>query len=217
MSCFLAGAMRDDDVADLVSQTSLELSKLKTQRFHVHLHSNNGTFVWAALLQAFQQTAPGALQSLRGIVFDSAPRLTYGGQDSIVALAFGFTFPAVPIILRRNVYVHPIWTPALFIYFLVKFIGLRLRATQARKFTLAALKETLVSGMPTNVPQLYVYSKKDQLISSSAVEEYIAMQKKNGVTVSWKLFDDTPHVQHFLRREADYREVLKTFLAKGAC
>merc|ERR1712007_275978 len=99
--------------------------------------------------------------------------------------------------LRRSQYVHPVWTPALFLYFLIRMAWMRLNPSTARRFQLANVKDAVLFGMPSTVPQLYIYSAKDKLITSAAVEDFMAMQQKRGVRITTKRFDDAPHIQHF--------------------
>lgn len=211
MSCFLQGGLIEKDIDELVEIIQQEVSQAKDQHFHVHLHSNNGVIVWGALLLALRESAPQIFPSLTGIVFDSAPRMD-PKPPGIFWQALGFTFPCIPIMLRRNQYIHPVWTPALFVFFLIKLISLRLLPQATRRFTFAKVREIVLHEMPSWVPQLYIYSKADRLISSNSVEDYILRQKRRGTTITTKVFADTPHVQHYLKQEAEYQDALLAFL-----
>lgn len=212
MSCFLQGGLIESDITELAQTIVTELSSVQQKRFHVHIHSNNGTMVWGALMLELSTSHAVVFDSLVGIVFDSAPRID-PTPPGLLLMAFGFTFPCIPIILRKNTYVHPIWTPALFVYFLLKLLWLRLKGSAGHRLvSFAQIRNAVLSGMPLKVPQLYVYSKKDMLISSAAVEDFMAKQKKRGIAVSSKVFHDTAHVQHFKLRDVEYKEALKTFL-----
>jgi len=81
-------------------------------------------------------------------------------------------------------------------------------------FALQHLRCALLEGMPTNIPQLYIYSTADKLISANAVESFISRQKANGVKVTAKRFTDTPHVQHYLRKEVEYKQALQSFVGQ---
>lgn len=211
MSCFLCGGLIEKDIAELAKIIQRELPRVRQKTFHVHLHSNNGTFVWGALLLALQEFAPEALPALTSVVLDSAPRMD-PKPPNLLMQAIGFTFPCIPILLRRNQYVHPVWTPALFFYFLLKLLWMRMKPLVGGRFGFAQVREAVLCGMPAATPQLYIYSTKDKLISSAAVEDFISKQRTRGVQVSAKLFTDTPHVQHFLRKEAEYKDALQKFL-----
>eukprot|EP00931_Biecheleriopsis_adriatica_P122029 TRINITY_DN97058_c0_g1_i1.p1 TRINITY_DN97058_c0_g1~~TRINITY_DN97058_c0_g1_i1.p1 ORF type:complete len:304 (-),score=43.59 TRINITY_DN97058_c0_g1_i1:88-954(-) len=211
MSCFLQGGLIEKDILNVTETMHRELSLVKRRTFHVHIHSNNGTMVWGALMLAFRESFPEVLASLTGIVLDSAPRME-PKTPSLPLQALGFTFPCIPIMLRKNQYVHPVWTPALFVYFLLRLLWMRLRPSAARRFAFEQVRDAVLYGMPADVPQLYLYSLQDKLIWSSAVEDYIARQRKRGVSVSAKVFSDTAHVQHFLRRGEEYKEELRKFL-----
>jgi len=212
MCCFLERGPISEDINEIATSICRLLPE-GTGRFHVHIHSNNGTMVWGALMLALRESYPDSLTALRGIVMDSAPRI----DPSLPKLwmhALGFTFPCIPIMLRRNRYIHPIWTPVLFLYFLYRLIYLRFRPPANRRFTWLQLREVVLHGMPIAVPQLYIYSTKDQLISSAAVESFMSRQSERGIQTSSKRFSDTPHVQHLLRKELEYKETLLNFLQR---
>jgi len=211
MSCLLQGGLVENDIVELADTVRRELPQVERKTFHVHLFSNNGTFVWGALTLALKDSAPTVFDALTGIVLDSAPRLG-PKPPNLLMQALGLTFPCIPIMLRRSQYVHPVWTPALFLYFLIRMAWMRLNPSTARRFQLANVKDAVLFGMPSTVPQLYIYSAKDKLITSAAVEDFMAMQQKRGVRITTKRFDDTPHIQHFLRKESEYKEVLLAFL-----
>jgi len=209
MSRFVDGSLSESDIAELASSVGRESSQINSNSFYVHLHSNNGTFVWGALMLALQESTPHVLSELSGIIWDSAPRMELR-PPGLVFQALGFTFPCIPIMLRKSQYAHPLWTPALFLYFLVKMMQARLRPVG--KFGFAQLRDVVLHGMPGRAPQLYVYSSGDRLVTRADVEAYISLQRQRGMHISTKRFADTPHVQHFLRREAEYTSALKGFL-----
>lgn len=214
MSCFFDHGLIESDIEELSRSLHQELIRVRRKTFHVHLHSNNGTFVWGSLMLALRESSPDTFSALTGIVLDSAPRVGLK-PPSLISQALGFTFACIPIMLRRNQYVHIIWTPALFFFLLFKFLTMYLKVPTHRRFMFDAIQNAVVLNMPVDVPQLYIYSTKDLLISSHAVEEYIAGQRKRGMAVSVKRFSDTPHVQHFLRKEVEYKEALRSFLEKS--
>jgi len=212
MSCFLRGHLDERNILGLASAIGTEVASFKRQVFHIHLHSNNGIMVLAGLMLVLKEATPEVYECLHGIVLDSAPRVPET-PPSLVMTALGVTFPAVPIILQRNTYIHPVWTPALFVFFLVRFLWMRLTnsAHLSHRFSLAPLRKVLLAGLPL-VPQLYIYSMADKLITAPNVEAFMARQRRLGAEVSAKKFDNTPHVQHFLRREHEYKEALTAFL-----
>jgi len=212
MRCLLEHGPICEDINELATTICRLLPGCNGQ-FHVHMHSNNGTMVWGALMLALRESSPDSLVALSGIVMDSAPRID-PSLPSLWMFALGFTSPCIPIMLQRNRYTHPIWTPVLFLYFLYRLICLRFRPPATRRFTWLQLREAVLHGMPTGVPQLYIYSTKDRLISSTAVEGFIAGQRERGIQTSWKRFSDTPHVQHLLRKEVEYKETLLNFLQR---
>lgn len=210
MSCFLQGGLNEQDVVELADTIVRELPLVARKTFHVHLYSNNGTVVWGALMLALKESSPDVFVALMGVVLDSAPRVG-PSQPWLVKQAFAMTFPCISIMLKRNQYMHPVWTPTLFFYFVYKMLWLRLKPA-ARRFGFSYIWEAVLFGMPTTTRQLYIYSTKDHLISSAAVEDFISRQKKRGVPVTAQVFHDTPHVQHFLRKETEYKEAVLRFL-----
>eukprot|EP00928_Gymnodinium_smaydae_P019743 TRINITY_DN17595_c0_g1_i1.p1 TRINITY_DN17595_c0_g1~~TRINITY_DN17595_c0_g1_i1.p1 ORF type:complete len:338 (+),score=67.92 TRINITY_DN17595_c0_g1_i1:151-1164(+) len=219
MACYLQGGLVEADIVELAACLRREVANVRRKALHVHIHSNNGTFVWGALMLELQKSAPEVLDALSGLVLDSAPRLEprARGPPGIVKQALGFTFPCVPLVVKQNRYVHPVWTPALFFFFLARLTWQRLwqparQRAEEQRYKFAEVREALLHGIPTRVPQLYIYSAGDRLISANAVEEYMALQRQRGVKVVARRFEDTPHVQHFLRRAGGYKDALRAFL-----
>ena len=67
---------------------------------------------------------------------------------------------------------------------------------------IASLRQTLVQPnilpwLATESPRVYVYSKEDPIVPSTAVEEHIAeVKQKLGTQVTGELFPNSPHVAH---------------------
>lgn len=207
--------------------------------FVVIVHSNNGSFVYGELKRRIHSRSSQyshLKDRLRGVVFDSAPALLGGRgppSNPISALwhsarqAFGFTFPAVAIVLGRAQYVHVLWTPAIAIWVAVMkaLVALR-RAVAGRKDADEAggkpdeargdvrrmLADRLSNDVPA-VPHLFLYSSADALVRKRYVESYIALlREQKSLKVIVHDFERTGHVQHFLKEPEIYARELKRFL-----
>lgn len=63
---------------------------------------------------------------------------------------------------------------------------------------------TAILEDPNRCPQLFLYSKGDDIVKYEGVESYIAKRKSVGVNVTQQCWDDSPHVQHFRHHREAY-------------
>ena len=61
-------------------------------------------------------------------------------------------------------------------------------------------------------PQLYLYSKADQLISYEEVRGFIEERRQDGVKVTEKCWEDSPHVAHFRMHPEEYGRHVRAFI-----
>eukprot|EP01111_Echinosteliopsis_oligospora_P013509 TRINITY_DN4855_c0_g1_i1.p1 TRINITY_DN4855_c0_g1~~TRINITY_DN4855_c0_g1_i1.p1 ORF type:complete len:316 (+),score=34.74 TRINITY_DN4855_c0_g1_i1:3-950(+) len=109
------------------------------------------------------------------------------------------TTPALPR------YEHPIITPLLrplfWLYF--KFPVQRIYLT---------VRKALLQDQPNNIPQCFVYSKADELITPSQIEPFIKDMKNHGFTVESHVFESSPHCSHYLYYPERYMEITREFV-----
>ena len=63
-------------------------------------------------------------------------------------------------------------------------------------------------------PQLYLYSSSDALIPSQEVERFMSMQRQRGVELYSKMWEDSPHCEHFRLHPEEYTDQLLQFLKR---
>ena len=78
-----------------------------------------------------------------------------------------------------------------------------------RKTALKAL-----SSPPTAVPQLFLYSRGDNIVHWSLIEQRLEEQRKRGVPVEAHVWEDSEHVRHYGDHPAEYERLVRQFLDK---
>jgi len=74
----------------------------------------------------------------------------------------------------------------------------------------------LMRSLPTDVPELYLYSEGDKLVSYVEIQEFILFRKQNGAQCrEYNFGKDSPHVNHFGIFPAMYETQLRTFLTSA--
>ena len=74
------------------------------------------------------------------------------------------------------------------------------------------MREMVASPIPT--PQLFLFSKSDDLAPYQDIFDFAEKRKTKGVDVDYILWDKSPHVAHFKKHENEYREKVHDFLEK---
>ena len=67
--------------------------------------------------------------------------------------------------------------------------------------------------MPLKCPHLFLYSKADSFIPWDEIEEHIDVRIAHGVKVFSKCWDDSQHVQHYIKYSKEYLKLLDEFVA----
>ena len=68
-----------------------------------------------------------------------------------------------------------------------------------------------VENVEVTSPQLFLFSKNDEITSHKRVIEFMRLRKRKGVNVSYKLWDKSKHVTHAKYYEEEYKEILCNF------
>lgn len=68
---------------------------------------------------------------------------------------------------------------------------------------------------PSTCPQLYLYSKADELISYLDIEEHINARRSRNITVRTICWPDSPHVAHLLKYRELYVKSCQDFIEFG--
>ena len=69
-----------------------------------------------------------------------------------------------------------------------------------------------LAKIPITCPQLFLYSKADHLAFCDDVEEHMNDRKAQGVKVFSKCWDDSLHVQHYMKYPEEYLKLLDEFV-----
>ncbi|CAB4039625.1 Hypothetical predicted protein [Paramuricea clavata] len=69
-----------------------------------------------------------------------------------------------------------------------------------------------LAKIPIACPQLFLYSKADHLALCDDVEEHMNDRKAKGVKVFSKCWDNSPHVQHYMKYPEEYLKLLDKFV-----
>lgn len=63
-------------------------------------------------------------------------------------------------------------------------------------------------------PQHFIYSKKDRLIPHLGVTQFMNYRKSIGVPISSVCYENSAHVEHYLRYKESYANSVYSFLTK---
>ena len=169
----------------------------------IHLFSNGGGLVYRYMSELVHQNSKYKHIKFRGVILDSCPAHR---KISVAVKAL--------LASTRNIFF-------LLRYTLVCFFGVYL-AIQSM-FTCALEMVGVKENTQTNYwqalladqnrcPQLFLFSKTDEIVSYYSVEEFIQHRLNLGVKVHSICWDDSPHVQHFRHHREAYMQNCTSFL-----
>lgn len=167
-----------------------------------HIFSNGGGLVYQKISQILFTDPTEDFKAIRiiGCVFDSCPC-----QRSIFIATKAF---------MKSLNKH--W---LVIYIIGFFFFLYMIASALKRALIERFSESntvdywdYLLNEPSRCPQMYLYSKKDEIVSSEGVDVIVAHRKKVGVDVSAHCWDDTAHVQHLRKHREAYMNLCYDFV-----
>ena len=176
-----------------------EVIKNRTQEdqpVYLYAFSNGGCAVYFHLTEALT-TVSGPYHgsiNVAGSIFDSCP-----------------VKPTIESVGRVQISIteqmkNPFFRPAVW-YMIGLFLPLLVKMNPVIKRFFEDLGK-----IPLQCPHLFLYSKADQLAFCDDIEEYINIRKAQGVKVFSKCWDDTPHVQHYMKYPDEYLQVIEEFV-----
>ncbi|KAJ6255286.1 hypothetical protein M0813_11500 [Anaeramoeba flamelloides] len=192
----------------------------KTDEVIFHCMSGNGFHSLAKIIQNEQHklrkleelylwrgvTTPSAqydldlenllFRNIRGIVFDSSPTPP---TPDVFARGFSESFLKSNLLLKKS--------SRLLAKMALKHCSSVIQ-NNARRIAKAMRGEHLI-----RCPQLYLYSRKDKLVSLPFLESFIESQEKLEIEVHRKVWDDSDHVQHYRKHPGEYKKEIKNFLS----
>lgn len=196
-----------DYAIDLSEQTKDGKQEKRPILFHVF--SNNGLYFYANVLQQVARSSQyeRVLHSTLGCVFDSTPShlsveiFTKGFGGALLG-AMGITNGG------RPAYDHWLVSPIIRALFSVALAPPFLRNN------VSSLLESYVRFQP-KCPQLFLYSKGDELIPYTDIELAIRATNDLGIPATGKCWADSPHVSHFRMHPEEYREAVTRFVEEA--
>ena len=69
-----------------------------------------------------------------------------------------------------------------------------------------------VENVEVTSPQLFLFSKNDEITSYKRVLDFIKLRKRKGVDVSYKLWDESKHVAHVKYHKEEYQKIVDDFI-----
>lgn len=161
--------------------------------------SNSGCAIYHLLTESMTpDTFPGS--NIRAIIFDSCPIIPNEESASTVPKAFA--------IMTKNPVLHTMLN--LMSYPMKLFVRILLYTNEDVR-TFMSKMET----WPIKSPQMFLFSKTDQLAPYRDIIDFIKKRKDCGVDVTFKLWEDTPHVGHMKKYRNEYESIVESFIKKN--
>lgn len=195
----------EEDIASLVNQQVAANAQLKT---HVHVYSQNGTWVLSNLLHR------ALLPKIDSVVFDSTPAFKYARRP--VQDANEIAVLATSLFTGKAQYYHFPFTPFITSVLLVKeFLGVLTDRIFPQKYyffmNMVEVNKYIRDHFPA-VPILFIYSTGDVLIPPANVKEFINALKERNVPTSEHVFgDEVSHVSASYKYPAEYYNLVDAF------
>ncbi|KAL0277325.1 UNVERIFIED_CONTAM: hypothetical protein PYX00_004663 [Menopon gallinae] len=164
-----------------------------------HIFSNGGAFFYQHI--SFHMQRQERKLQVKGVIFDSAPgeKRFYSVYRALSAIIGGSQWYNVPLAFVIALF--------LFLSFLIMaYIKafLHMKKPQTDPIVLA--------DEPFNWPQLFIYSKNDELVRFEDVEKFISMREKRGIRVERLCLENSPHVQHLITVREQYITTVLNFV-----
>ncbi|KAK7694380.1 hypothetical protein QCA50_001566 [Cerrena zonata] len=171
----------------------------------IHVFSNGGAYQLAQLstiLHNGQYKGPRRL----AFIFDSCP-----GTTTLTNSIDALTISIKPPLLR--------YLSILILSILLSIIYITVLLTRS-EFPIEKTRKTLQSltvfpGTKPSTPRLYIFSEKDRLVASSAVESHFTEAKGLGYNVRFVKFGDCQHVQNARVHPEEYWKAVQEIWAEA--
>lgn len=179
-------------IIDLIKDLTAE----KGNPVVLYSFSNGGCAVYFHLMEALTTAGQQNFNAFKvvGSIFDSCP--VKPSMETIQEVQISVTER-----IRNPVIRSLVW------YTLGILIPIRVKSSKTVKRFFKDL-----GNMPLRGPELFLYSKGDNLASYEGIEEHIACRKSQGVNVIDKCWEDSTHVTHYMKYPKEYIELLENFL-----
>jgi hypothetical protein len=168
----------------------------KTQPVFLYSFSNGGCAVYFHLAEALSYKAGPYFNSINvvGSIFDSCP--VKPTLESVPRVQVSITEHMRNPVLRQIVWYA---------------VGLLLPTLVKLNPVLQRFFDDL-GKIPLKCPQLFLFSKADHLAFVDDIEEHMNDRRARGVKVFSKCWEDSPHVQHYMKYPEEYVKLLDEFV-----
>lgn len=194
---------------DLIEEMSLEANPV-----FFHIFSNNGATVYQYMAENIRNNPnyQSIQANIRGHIFDSSP-----GRRTCASFV-----KATSAVLGGSHWLVRLLAPYLLLIFVLakaltrRVVGLMVNGSgDATEGELGVYDYILKKDNGFGQPQLFLYSKADDVILDRDVEEIATAREKIGCDVTKICYDDSPHVQHFRTYRESYVSAVSSFVAKA--
>ncbi|XP_077981719.1 transmembrane protein 53-like [Glandiceps talaboti] len=173
-----------------------------------HVFSNNGGFLYRCIteiLHDHRKDPKLSVIKVGGVVFDSspAPATVTGASSAIVTAMQSSNF-----ILRYACAVLFV-VNAMCVRFLGVFIPAVHRWDVEYRQYMPALEQD-----KGRYPQLFLYSKADEIVPFADIESFAEQRRKSGVPVRLVCWEDTPHCAHLTKHREEYINQCAQFITE---
>lgn len=164
-----------------------------------HIFSNGGCTLYNAMREELKNNEEFEDIVRLGVVYDSAP-----GRPHLfryLHLIFSGYEPGLMTSFWKACY--------------VVFAAIGFGVDGVCRFFGTTLRETMYDKMlyyQDYCPELYLYSKADEVIASCDVDNMVERRRMQSVDITVRRWDDSPHVQHLRTHKEDYMKQCYGFL-----
>lgn len=174
----------------------------------VHSFSNGGCSVHRWISHLVQRSPKFRHVRLSGAVFDSCPGRRGSALRSAKVYAMITKHPAI---------VKYVLALFIFVYFAVRRLVNSILGAFRTGSSDSSELWTALENDPNRCPQLYLYSRADELISFRHVEDQIEARKRTGIKVFSRCWDDSVHVAHLMTHRESYIKSCHDFVDYCCC
>jgi hypothetical protein len=206
---FIRKSFEDDIEREVIKQCdTIKKERSDQVVFHVHLYSQNGSWVYSAL------TKRGNIPTPHKLIMDSAPHLQYTRDASYEASALSQLFTS--LVLNKAQYYQFPFTPiargAIFCIMSLSVLTDKLFPFKYHFFTdYISVHKHLRDHSPV-IPTLFVYSSGDLLIPPSGVRAYKQAIEARGTPTHEKVFgDEVSHISASYKYPDQYVAMIDEF------
>jgi len=197
-----------DTIQDMAWKVLIDIHNRRAEMFIFHVFSNGGCFLWESLcriLHLSKNDKKGCDPKLakildklssecRGVVFDSCP--CWFGSTRISKLSQALQY--CPKAERQRI---------------LSAFGERIFAVDDKILNRNLEYFHNLSTSPFDIPQLYIYSRNDQLCNCEHITKLIKCRRKiQKQPIHSFCFDDSKHCSHLMEHRKDYEKLLKNFI-----